>query len=121
MWEQIRSNQIRSTILVGLMGAVLLLLGYFLGRLLLDNEVAGLVIALLVWIIMTLVAFFQGDNIVLSMAGARKIGPQDHPRLYNIVEEMKIASGLERMPDVYIIDDPALNALPLVAAKIILL
>ncbi len=110
MWEQIRSNQIRSTLLVVLMGAVLLLLGYFLGVSLLGNYVAGLVIALLVWGIMNLVAFFQGDNIVLSMAGARKISQQDHPRLYNIVEEMKIASGLERMPDVYIIDDPALNA-----------
>jgi heat shock protein HtpX len=110
MWEQIRSNQIRSTVLVVLLGAVLLLLGYFLGILLLQNYVAGLVIALLVWGIMNLVAFFQGDSLVLSMAGARKIGPQDHPRLYNIVEEMKIAAGLERMPDVYIIDDPALNA-----------
>jgi len=44
------------------------------------------------------------------MSGARKIRPDDHPRLYNVVEEMKIASGLETMPDVYIIDDPALNA-----------
>lgn len=110
MWEQIRSNQIRSTLLVVLMGAVLLLLGYFVGKSLLDSGEAGLIIALLVWGIMNLVAFFQGDNIVLSMAGARKISQQDHPRLYNIVEEMKIASGLERMPDVYIIDDPALNA-----------
>jgi heat shock protein HtpX len=92
------------------MGAVLLLLGYFLGEIFFQSALGGLVIALLVWGIMTLVAFFQGDNIVLSMAGARKIGPQDHPRLYNIVEEMKIASGLERMPDIYIIDDPALNA-----------
>ena len=110
MWEQIRSNQIRSTLLVVLMGVVLLLLGFFLGNLLLGSWEAGLIIALLVWGIMNLIAFAQGDNIVLSMAGARKIGPQDHPRLYNVVEEMKIASGLERMPDVYIIDDPALNA-----------
>ncbi len=44
------------------------------------------------------------------MSRAIKIGPDDHPRLYNVVEEMKIASGLEKMPDVYIIDDPALNA-----------
>ncbi len=110
MWEQIRSNQIRSMLLVVLMGVVLLLLGFFLGSILLHNPTAGLVIALVVWGIMNLVAFSQGDSIVLSVAGARKIGPQDHPRLYNIVEEMKIASGLERMPDVYIIDDPALNA-----------
>jgi heat shock protein HtpX len=44
------------------------------------------------------------------MSRARKIKPDDHPRLFNVVEEMKIASGLERMPDIYIIDDPALNA-----------
>ncbi|OGN96779.1 MAG: peptidase M28, partial [Chloroflexi bacterium RBG_13_51_36] len=43
-------------------------------------------------------------------SGAKKIKPDDHPRLYNVVEEMKIASGLEKMPDIYIIDDPALNA-----------
>jgi heat shock protein HtpX len=110
MWEQIRSNQIRSTFLVIGMGLVLLALGYFVGVLFLENAVAGLVIALIVWGIMNLIAFFQGDSIVLSMAGARKIGPNDHPRLYNVVEEMKIAAGLERMPDVYIIDDPALNA-----------
>jgi heat shock protein HtpX len=44
------------------------------------------------------------------MARAKKISPADNPRLYDVVEEMKIASGLEKMPDVYIIDDPALNA-----------
>ena len=47
---------------------------------------------------------------MLSMARARKIGPDDAPQLYNVVEEMKIASGLPKMPDVYIIDDPAPNA-----------
>jgi heat shock protein HtpX len=110
MWEQIRSNQIRSAILVILMGILLLAIGYFLGLYFLDSPIFGLVIALIVWGIMNLVAFFQGDSIILSMSGAKKIGPQDHPRLYNVVEEMKIASGLEKMPDIYIIDDPALNA-----------
>jgi heat shock protein HtpX len=46
----------------------------------------------------------------LGLSKARKIKRDDYPRLYNIVEEMRIASGLERMPDIYIIDDPALNA-----------
>jgi heat shock protein HtpX len=110
MWEQIRSNQIRSMILVIGMGIVLLLIGYFLGLLFLDSAIAGLVIALVVWGIMNLIAYFQGDSILLGVAGARKITREDHPRLYNVVEEMKIASGLEKMPDVYIMDDPALNA-----------
>jgi heat shock protein HtpX len=110
MWEQIRSNRIRSIVLVILMGAVLLALGYIIGIVFLENAVGGLIIAIAIWGIMNLIAYFQGDSILLSIAGARKIGPQDHPRLYNVVEEMKIASGLEYMPDVYIIDDPALNA-----------
>jgi len=92
------------------MGALLILIGYFLGFYFFDSPTAGLVIAILLWAIMSLVAYFQGDSILIRMAGAKKIGPSDHPRLYNVVEEMKIASGLEAMPDVYIIDDPALNA-----------
>ena len=110
MWEQIRSNRVRSVVLVAVMGAVLLLLGYSLGVAFLGNGVGGLVVALIVWAIMNLVAISQGDSILLSVAGARKIKRGDYPRLYNIVEEMKIASGLEKMPDIYIIDDPALNA-----------
>ncbi len=91
------------------MGILLLIIGFGLGYAF-GNGIAGLVIALAIWAIMNLVAYFQGDSILLSMSGAIKIGPDDNPRLYNVVEEMKIASGLEKMPDVYIIDDPALNA-----------
>ncbi|MBN1191373.1 MAG: M48 family metalloprotease [Dehalococcoidales bacterium] len=110
MWEQIKSNQIRSMLMIIAMGALLLAIGYVIGVFLIGSAVAGLIIALAVWGIMWLVALFQGDSIILTMSGAKKIGPKDHPRLYNVVEEMKIASGLEKMPDVYIIDDPALNA-----------
>src|SRR3972149_6941928 len=110
MWEQIRSNQIRSVMLIIIMGILLLAIGWAIGYAFFGSAVAGLVIALVVWGIMDLVALFQGDSIVLAMSGAKKIGPSDHPRLYNVVEEMKIASGLAKLPDVYIIDDPALNA-----------
>ena len=110
MWEQIRSNRIRSAILVAAMAVLLLLIGYFLGVAFMDNGIGGLVIAFVVWTVMNLIAFFQGDSILLALSRARKIKRDDHPRLYNIVEEMKIASGLEKMPNIYIIDDPALNA-----------
>jgi heat shock protein HtpX len=110
MWEQIRSNQIRSMILVVALGLLLVVLGYLLGWAFMDNGIAGLVIALIIWFVMNLFAYFQGGSMVLAISGARKIGPDDHPRLWNVVEEMKISSGLEKMPDVYIIDDPALNA-----------
>ncbi|MDY7018739.1 MAG: M48 family metalloprotease, partial [Chloroflexota bacterium] len=110
MWEQIRSNRIRSAILVAGMGVLLLLIGYFVGLYFFDSATGGLIIALIIWAIMNLIALLQGDNILLSLSRAKKIDRDDYPRLYNVVEEMKIASGLEKMPDIYIIDDPALNA-----------
>jgi len=88
----------------------LVLIGYFLGLYFFDSATAGLVIAILVWVVLSLVAYFQGDSILLGMARAKKIRRDDHPRLYNVIEEMKIASGLEKMPAIYIIEDPALNA-----------
>jgi len=110
MWEQIRSNQIRSALLVAVMGLVLLAIGYFLGLYFFGNAIGGLIIALIVWAVLNLVAIFRGDNILLGLSRAKKISRDDLPRLYNVVEEMRIASGLEKMPEIYIIDDPALNA-----------
>jgi len=100
----------RSAILVTGMGILLLLIGYLLGLYFLDSGIGGIIIALVVWAVMNLVAFLRGDSILLTLSRARKISRDDHPRLYNVVEEMKISSGLEKMPDIYIIDDPALNA-----------
>ena len=110
MWEQIRDNQVRSVILVTALGFMLILLGSLLGQAVLGDWSIGLVLALLIWIVMTLVGYFQGDSILISISKARKIGPDDMPRIYNVVEEMKLACGLEKMPDIYIIDDPAMNA-----------
>jgi heat shock protein HtpX len=110
MWEQIRSNQRRSVMLVIAMGLILLAIGYLLGLAFMDSPIGGLSIAMIIWVVMSLVGYFQGDSILLTLSKAKKIEPADHPRLYNIVEEMKIASGLEYLPSIYIIEDPALNA-----------
>ena len=110
MFEQIRNNKIKSMWLIAGLGALLLGFGYVLGYFIFDSGVAGIVVASIVWLIMNLIAFAQGDQIFLSMSKARKIEKKDHPQLYNIVEEMTIASGLPKVPDVYIIDDAAPNA-----------
>ena len=98
MWEQIRDNQVRSVILVTALGFMLILLGSLLGQAVLGDWSVGLVLALLIWVVMTLVGYFQGDSILLSISKAHKIGPDDMPRIYNVVEEMKIACGMEKMP-----------------------
>lgn len=92
------------------LGLLLLALGYFLGLFFADSATVGIIIALAVWLMLWAVAYFQGDTILLTVASAKRINKEDHPRLYNVVEEMKIAAGLPKMPAIYIIDDPALNA-----------
>lgn len=112
MWEQIAANRRKSALLVVLMALLLSALGWFLGEYLLGQGggASGVAIAVVVWLVMTLVAWFQGDRIYLGMSGAQKVAKEDLPVLFNVVEEMTLAAGLGKMPDVYVIDDPAPNA-----------
>lgn len=115
MYELIRSNQRKSWIIFFFMGLLLILLGGALGYFIYPDEVnyqgviIGVFIAIIIWVIQTFVAFFGGDKIILNMSNAHKINADDDKELYNIVEELSIASGLP-MPQVYLIQTPAMNA-----------
>jgi heat shock protein HtpX len=110
--EQIESNRRRSAVLVAGMAAVLVALGAVIGGATGRGEGAGLgaVAAVALWLVLWLIAVFRGDRIMLGIAGARKIEKEDAPRLFNVVEEMTIASGLGRMPEIWIIPDESPNA-----------
>ena len=111
MFEAIAANRRKSAVLVIVMALLLGLLGYALGEFIGQGAGPfGLVMATILWLVLTLVAYSRGDKIFLAMSGARKIGPGDLPVLWNVVEEMTIASGLAKMPAVYVIDDPSPNA-----------
>lgn len=60
-------------------------------------------------VVLSLLAYYRGDKMVLDVSGARPISHADDPELFNVVEEMAIAAGVP-MPRVYIIVDDALNA-----------
>jgi heat shock protein HtpX len=112
MWELIRLNKRKSIVLFIVMGLFLLGLGYAVGAAYAGHEggLAGIFIALIIWSIWSLIGYFSGDSIILSMSRAKEVTPDVHPQLFNVVEEMKIAAGLPKMPKVYIIDSPAPNA-----------
>jgi heat shock protein HtpX len=112
MWELIRANKRNSVVLMVLMAVVLLLLGFFIGESLFGQEGGffGLVIALVIWLVLTLTSFSAGDQILLAASKARPVTHDVHPQLFNVVEEMKIAAGLPAMPKIYIINDHAPNA-----------
>ena len=69
----------------------------------------GILIALGIWLVLTLISFSAGDQILLTASGATPVTHEVNPRLFNVVEEMSIAAGLP-VPKVYIINDPSPNA-----------
>ena len=112
MWELIRANKRNSIILMVLMAATLLFLGYIIGVAFAGHQAGfiGLIIAAAIWLILAMVSFSSGDQILLAASKAVPVTHDEHPQLFNIVEEMKIAAGLPAMPKIYIIPDPAPNA-----------
>ncbi|MFZ2148137.1 MAG: hypothetical protein WAV28_13035, partial [Sedimentisphaerales bacterium] len=112
MWELIRANKRNSIILMVLMAATLLILGYIIAVAVAGHQAGfiGLIIAAAIWLILAMVSFSSGDQILLSASKAVPVTHDEHPQLFNIVEEMKIAAGLPAMPKIYIIPDPAPNA-----------
>ena len=112
MWELIRANKRKSVSLFIIMGIILLLLGYVIGSAYYPDGggVFGVSIALIIWGILSLVSYTSGSKILLAVSGAKEVTKDVHPQLFNVVEEMKIASNFSHMPKVYIINSSAPNA-----------
>jgi heat shock protein HtpX len=54
-------------------------------------------------------SYYGSDKLVITMTGAKVITRDDAPELFNVIEEVVIASGLP-MPKVAIVEDTAPNA-----------
>jgi heat shock protein HtpX len=54
-------------------------------------------------------SYWASDTIVLTMTGAKEIQESDNPKLFALIQEVCIASGL-KMPKVAIVEDSAPNA-----------
>jgi heat shock protein HtpX len=111
MWELIQANKRKSIMLMVLMALMLSGLGYTIGLAFgPQGGWIGLLVAVGIWIILTLVSLGSGDQILLAASRARPVTHDVHPVLFNVVEEMTIAANLPKIPKIYIINDPAPNA-----------
>jgi heat shock protein HtpX len=98
-----RNTVIIMAVFIGLIGAVGWAVSYVNG----DRSIGYWVIG--VAAIYALIQYFVASKLALAINGAQEIEKKDNPRLYRIVENLTIATGMP-MPKVYIIDDPAPNA-----------
>ena len=95
------SNVLKTTILLGAMSALFLMIGEMLGG------AQGMVLGLFMAAAMNLGSYWFSDKIVLSMYQAKEVGPDD--RLYEVVARLAQRAGLP-MPRVYVIPDMSPNA-----------
>lgn len=107
MYSSIAANK-RNTVLimavfVGLIGAIGYAVSWYFG-----NTSTTWVI-LTVAAIYALVQYFAAGKLAVAMMGAKEIQKSDEPRLYRIVENLAITTGMPT-PKIYIINDPAPNA-----------
>jgi len=96
-------NYFRTALLLAALTGFFLVVGYLLGG------QSGLMIALIVALGMNLFAYWNSDSMVLRMANAQEVGPNEAPELYGIVQQLAQRAGLP-MPRVYLINEDQPNA-----------
>ena len=93
----------KTTLLLGLMTGLLLVIGGLLGGR------GGMAIALVFAAVMNFVSYWFSDKIVLRSYGAQELDAQSAPELYSIVNELAHSAGIP-MPRLYMIDSDTPNA-----------
>lgn len=107
MYNAIAANKRNTVIIMAVFVALVGAVGWAISYVNSNRSLAYWVIA--VAAIYALIQYFAASKLALAVNGAKKIEKKDNPRLYRIVENLTIATGMP-MPEVYIIDDPAPNA-----------
>lgn len=96
-------NTIKTTVLLALLTALLIVIGGALGGR------GGMLLFFGIAVVMNLSAYWFSGDIALRMAGAREVSEQEAPDLHRIVEEVATYARLPK-PRVAIIDNPSPNA-----------
>lgn len=107
MYSAIRRNKVNSVLIILFFLVIVGGLGWLASAI---YQSPGIVITVVVFaLVYAVVQYFAAGKQAVSMSGAVKIGPTDNPRLYRVVENLAITTGMP-MPEVYIVNDPAPNA-----------
>lgn len=109
--EEVRSNYIKTAILLILMAGCIFALAWLLGELLGDLEL-GMLIGALVCVIVIPIELLCAKFAVLHLTGAVRADPDDlqQRRIIHLVEGLSISAGLPKVPDVYIMNTRIPNA-----------
>src|SRR3989339_870980 len=110
MYSQIDANRRKTLLLIVIFVVFIIFIGWVIGRIYPEYGYSPLFFAAIISGIMTLVSYFSGDKIALSVAGANgPIEKNDNPYVHRLVENLCVTAGVP-LPKIYIIPDRAMNA-----------
>jgi heat shock protein HtpX len=107
MYNAIAANKRNTVFIMAVFVGIITTLGYLVSLYYGNTSIT-------VWILIgaaiyAIIQYFAASKLAVAMTGAQEIEKRDNPRLYRIVENLAIATGMPT-PKVYIINDPAPNA-----------
>jgi heat shock protein HtpX len=103
------ANQRKTFVLLAAMGSLIAFVVWAVALYLGETSLGIIPIAVLIAVGGTWFSYYNSDKIVLSMTGAQIIDQDSSPQLFNIIQELSMASGVP-MPRVAIVNDDAPNA-----------
>lgn len=109
MFEDIRRNKFKTSLIVFLFIIVITLIAYYICYAL-DFGPYAIVIALIFSIVSAWGSYYYSDKIVLSMNKARPATKEEDQKLVNILDALMVSSGLEDKPRLYVVDSNQANA-----------
>ncbi|MBX6334805.1 M48 family metallopeptidase [Candidatus Saccharibacteria bacterium] len=107
MYSEIAANKRKTWLIIAIFIAIIGALGWIVSNI--YGNPSFLYLAFIVGGVYALIQYFLAAKIATAMNGAREVTKKEEPRLYRIVENLAISTGMP-MPKVYVIEDPALNA-----------
>lgn len=107
MYGAIAANKRNTVIIMALFVGLISAIGYVVSLLYGHTSIT-------LWVVVgsaiyALIQYFAASKLAVMTTGAQEIEKRDNPRLYRVVENLAITTGIPT-PKVYIIDDPAPNA-----------
>src|SRR5208283_3578541 len=107
-FDAIEANKRNSILLIVLMGIVFILVVAAISYIF-DIGLIGPILGVIVLFIYTLIVFYSGDSVILSLSSAKEARKEDFPFLFETVEGLALASQIPT-PKIYVINDQSPNA-----------
>ncbi len=105
--EQIRANRWRTAVVLGGFGLLIAVFVLAIGGAY-DPGLAGVVGIIAIGY--GVISYFASGRIIAAVSGAKPVTKQELPRVYRLLENVSIAAGLDRTPDLYLVQDTSPNA-----------